>query len=65
MGYCGSGVSMASYLGYRLGQKVLGTQEGRTGLDAIEFQTRPFYHGDPWFLGPSIAWYRLRDRLGW
>lgn len=24
---------------------------------------RPLYHGDPWFLGASIAWYRFRDRF--
>ena len=28
MGYCGSGVGMASYLGMRLGQQVLGLAEG-------------------------------------
>ncbi|MEM9354424.1 MAG: FAD-binding oxidoreductase [Planctomycetota bacterium] len=32
MGYCGSGVSMASYLGMRAGHKVLGDAEGKTAL---------------------------------
>src|SRR3546814_15204841 len=64
MGYCGSGVSMAGYLGTRTGQKVLGLAEGRPGLDAIEFQTRPLYGGRPWFLAASVAYYRLRDSLG-
>jgi glycine/D-amino acid oxidase-like deaminating enzyme len=63
MGYCGSGVGMACYLGMRLGQQVLGLQEGRTGLDGIEFPTRPFYHGNPWFLAPSVTYYRWRDRI--
>lgn len=63
MGYCGSGVSMASYLGMRTGQKILGLKEGRTGVDGTTFQTRPMYHGNPWFLAPSIAYYRWRDRL--
>lgn len=63
MGYCGSGVSMASYLGMRLGQQVLGRAEGRTGFDGLGFETRPFYRGDPWFLAPSVAYYRWRDRL--
>jgi len=62
MGYCGSGVSMASYLGMRTGQKVLGLAEGRTGFDDIRFQTRPLYTGKPWFLAGSIAYYRWRDR---
>ena len=61
MGYCGSGVQMASYLGMRTGQKVLGLDEGRTGFDGIRFQTRPLYHGRPWFLAGSIAYYRWRD----
>jgi glycine/D-amino acid oxidase-like deaminating enzyme len=61
MGYCGSGVSMASYLGMRTGQKVLGMTEGRTGLDDIPFQTRPLYTGNPWFLAASVSYYRWRD----
>jgi glycine/D-amino acid oxidase-like deaminating enzyme len=62
MGYCGSGVSMAGYLGMRTGQKVLGLKEGITGMDGIRFPTRPFYTGNPWFLAPSVAWYRWLDR---
>jgi glycine/D-amino acid oxidase-like deaminating enzyme len=65
MGYCGSGVSMAGYLGMRTGQKVLGLKEGRTGFDDIGFRTRPFYTGKPWFLSASVAYYRWRDRQGW
>lgn len=64
MGYCGSGVSMASYLGMRIGQQVLGRIEGRTAFDGLRFQTRPFYSGNPWFLAPSVAFYRWRDSLG-
>ena len=62
MGYCGSGVGMASYLGMRLGQQVLGLQQGRTAFEGIKFQTRPLYSGNPWFLAPSIHYYRWRDR---
>ena len=61
MGYCGSGVSMASYLGMRTGQKVLGLKEGRTGFDATTFQTRPLYTGNPWFLAASVRYYRWID----
>lgn len=63
LGYCGSGVSMAAYLGYRTGLALLGRPEGRTALDGLAFPTRPFYRGNPWFLAPSVAYYRLRDRL--
>ena len=62
MGYCGSGVGMASYLGMRLGQQVLGLAEGRTAFDGLPFETRPLYSGNPWFLAPSIFYYRWRDR---
>ena len=62
VGYCGSGVSMASYLGMRLGQKVLGLKQGKTAFDDLPHPTRPFYNGKPWFLPAMISWYRWRDR---
>ncbi len=61
MGYCGTGVAMASYLGMRTGQKVLGQDEGQTAFDGMSFQTRPFYTGNPWFLGAAVRYYRWRD----
>lgn len=64
MGYCGSGAGMAGYLGMRIGQQVLGRREGATAFDGLGFQTRPFYRGNPWFLAPSILYYRWRDRQG-
>jgi glycine/D-amino acid oxidase-like deaminating enzyme len=64
MGYCGSGVSLATYFGTRIGQQLLGLAEGRTALDDLDFPTRPLYSGRPWFLVPTLAWYRLQDRLG-
>ncbi len=64
-GYCGSGVSMASYLGMRTGQKVLGLAEGRTAFDDLPFPTRPLYAGRPWFLPAMVALYRWRDERDW
>jgi glycine/D-amino acid oxidase-like deaminating enzyme len=63
MGYCGSGVGMAGYLGKKLGQQVLGLQEGKTPFNDIKFQTRPLYTGKPWFLAPSLMYYRFIDSL--
>ncbi|PWV98230.1 glycine/D-amino acid oxidase-like deaminating enzyme [Hoeflea marina] len=63
MGYCGSGVGMASYLGMRTGQRVLGLPEGETGYGATGFPARRYYTGNPWFLAPAINWYRIRDRI--
>ena len=64
MGYCGSGVSMAGYLGTKVAQRLLGRPEGRTALESVGFQTRPLYRGWPWFLPASVAFYRWRDALG-
>lgn len=61
MGYCGTGVAWACYLGMRVGQQILGLKEGRTVFSDLDFQTRPLYYGDPWFLAPSIRYYRWRD----
>ena len=63
LGYCGSGVGMASYLGMRMGQQVLGLPQGGTAFDGLPFPTRPFYTGQPWFLPPAMLYYRCRDRL--
>lgn len=63
MGYCGSGVSMASYLGMRAGLKILGEKSGNTAFDDLPFPTRALYHGRPWFLPPVVSWYRWRDKL--
>jgi len=63
MGYCGSGVSLASYFGTRIAQQMLGKPEGRTALDGLKFHTRPMYEGKPWFLPLAVAYYKLRDRI--
>ncbi len=64
MGYCGSGVGMASYLGMRIGRQAAGLGDGATAFDEIPFPTRPLYTGTPWFLAPAVMAYRLRDRFG-
>jgi len=63
MGYCGSGVAMATHLGHKLALKILGRDEGRTAFDARAFTSRPLYDGHPWFLAGAVLYYRLRDRL--
>jgi glycine/D-amino acid oxidase-like deaminating enzyme len=64
MGYCGQGVPLAPYFGRRIGQQMLGLEEGRTALDGLPFPSRPYYHGRPWFLAPSVFAYRLIDAIG-
>jgi glycine/D-amino acid oxidase-like deaminating enzyme len=63
MGYCGSGICLASYLGNRLGLQLLGNAEGQSAFNQPGFQTRPLYSGKPWFLSASVRYYQLRDRL--
>jgi glycine/D-amino acid oxidase-like deaminating enzyme len=64
MGYCGQGVPLAPYFGKRIGQQMLGLEEGRTALDGLPFPSRPYYGGKPWFLAPSVFVYRLIDAVG-
>lgn len=64
LGYCGSGVATASYLGTRVAQQLLGNPEGATALDQTSFSTRPLYYGNPWFLAPSVHYYRWVDKFG-
>lgn len=59
--YSGSTVSMASYLGMRLGQKVVAKTEGITAFDNLPFPTRLAYTGWPWSLPPVVAWNRWKD----
>ncbi len=61
LGYCGSGVSMASYLGMRAGRKVLGLEDGRTAFDGLPHPAWPFHAGKRWFLPAAVAWRRWRD----
>jgi glycine/D-amino acid oxidase-like deaminating enzyme len=63
MGYCGSGICLASYLGNRLGLQLLGKAEGHSAFNQPGFQTRPLYSGKPWFLAASVRYYQMRDRL--
>jgi glycine/D-amino acid oxidase-like deaminating enzyme len=64
MGYCGQGVPLAPYFGTRIGQQMLGLEEGRTALDGLPFPARPYYWGKPWFLAPSVFAYRVIDAIG-
>ncbi len=61
MGYCGSGVPLSSYFGTKIGQQVLGLKDGDSPLSQIDFPTRPYHWGKPWFLAPAIRYYRWKD----
>jgi glycine/D-amino acid oxidase-like deaminating enzyme len=59
----GSGVAMATYLGYQTALKIAGKSVAPCAFDALPFPTRPTYTGDPWFLPVVGSYYRLRDWL--
>ncbi|HYA00328.1 MAG TPA: FAD-binding oxidoreductase [Candidatus Binatia bacterium] len=61
LGYCGSGVAMATWLGTRAGAWVAGGDAGP--FRGLPFPTLPGYRGRPWFLPLAGWWYQLRDRL--
>lgn len=64
MGYCGTGVAMASYFGHLLGRRVAGDKDTTTPLDGMPYASAPFYRGEPWFLPFAFAWYGFKDRFG-
>jgi len=63
MGYCGSGICLASYFGNRIGLQLLGKAEGKSAFDRPRFQSRPLYGGKPWFLASAVRYYQLLDRF--
>ena len=64
MGYCGSGVARASYLGRKLALKLLGDDEGKTAWDEHVFKPFLFPAATRALLPGAVAFMRLRDRLG-
>ena len=55
---------MAAYFGHQIPLSMLGKREEGGLFDRFEFQSRPFYSGEPWFLPLVLTFYRLLDRLG-
>jgi glycine/D-amino acid oxidase-like deaminating enzyme len=60
-GYCGSGVAMAPYLGYRIAHRLLGTTEGRTAFDDLPFRPWPLASAMPHLMPVATLWHRLKD----
>lgn len=63
IGYCGTGVSRATYFGHKLALQLLGSPEGRTAFDDLAFPAFPA-HPIARRVVPAVeSWYRLRDTL--
>ncbi|MCF8070005.1 MAG: FAD-binding oxidoreductase [Desulfobacterales bacterium] len=62
MGYCGHGVAMATYFGFKLADMILGK-----GLDTAFAERKPlpipFYNGKPWFLPVAHTYFRFLDYI--
>jgi glycine/D-amino acid oxidase-like deaminating enzyme len=61
IGYCGTGVSRATYFGNKIALQILERAEGRTSFDDLAFPAFPA-HAIAQRAVPFVeAWYRLRD----
>lgn len=63
MGYCGSGIGRSTFYGHKVALKMMDDPRGTTALDDLQFKTKPFYNGTPWFLPAVLRWHSLMDRL--
>lgn len=63
MGYCGSGVARANYLGHKIALQML-DQNGETGFDNFAFPSKPLYNGNPWFMPVILRMHSLADKWG-
>jgi glycine/D-amino acid oxidase-like deaminating enzyme len=60
IGYGGHGVALATYLGMRVGECLLGKQAD-TPFHDLRFDPIPLYHGRPWFLPLAGVYYKWKD----
>ncbi|MCI0396400.1 MAG: FAD-binding oxidoreductase [Chloroflexi bacterium] len=60
LGYCGHGVSIATYLGTEVGLLLAGKKSSSPFME-IPHETRFFYRGRPWFLPLAAVYYRVLD----
>jgi len=63
VGFCGSGVVWAWWLGRQAGLQVVGDRTAASTFTCKPPMAIPFYAGKPWFLPLSIGWFALQDRL--
>jgi glycine/D-amino acid oxidase-like deaminating enzyme len=63
LGYCGHGAALATYLGAKTADWILGLDKPNIFIDK-RFMTIPFYQGKPWFLPLAQVYFQWQDRLG-
>jgi len=60
MGYAGHGVAMATYLGVKMADVILGKDDQNPFRD-MRFRAIPLYDGRPWFLPFAAVWFKFLD----
>jgi glycine/D-amino acid oxidase-like deaminating enzyme len=63
MGYCGTGVSRATWFGRKIAQQLMGAAEGASEFSDLRFPSHPFAALAPAAVPFVEQWYRLRDRF--
>ena len=61
LGYCGTGVSRATYFGHKIALQVLGKSEGRTAFDDLTFPSFPAHPIAKRAVPVVETWYRFLD----
>jgi glycine/D-amino acid oxidase-like deaminating enzyme len=62
LGYCGHGVALATYLGEKLAEMILGNGIN-TAFAYRKFKALPFYTGNPWFTPLLNCYFSMLDRI--
>ncbi len=63
MGYCGSGITLSSYFGMRIGQRALGSDAGQTALDSLKFKPWPAIVLSKPALGAATRLLRIAEKF--
>lgn len=61
-GYCGTGISRATYFGHKVALQITGDPQGRTAFDDLDFPAFPFRDMAQLAVPAVEAWYRFRDK---
>jgi glycine/D-amino acid oxidase-like deaminating enzyme len=63
IGYCGTGVSRATYFGHKIALQVIGDASGRTAFDELDFPSYPAHPIAKQAVPMVETWYRVRDTI--
>ncbi len=61
VGYCGTGISRATYFGHKIALQIVGDPDGQTAFDDLVFPAFPFHPIAKRAVPVVETWYRFRD----